>query len=91
MVGLGTIINCGAIVLGGALGLFGGKWLNERCQETIIRSMGICVLFISIAGALEQMLRVENGSLLSGGTLIAGDEHRADIHHELHAVLLLPA
>lgn len=70
MVGLGTIINCGAIVLGGALGLFGGKWLNERCQETIIRSMGICVLFISIAGALEQMLRVENGSLLSGGTLM---------------------
>ena len=70
MVGLGTIINCGAIVLGGALGLFGGKWLNERCQEAIIRSMGICVLFISIAGALEQMLRVENGSLLSGGTLM---------------------
>ncbi len=70
MIGLGTIINCAAIVLGGGIGLVGGKWLTERCQETIIRSMGICVLFISIAGALEQMFRIENGALISGGTLM---------------------
>ena len=44
MIGLGTIINCAAIVSGGVIGLIGGKWLNERCQETIVRSMGICVL-----------------------------------------------
>ena len=70
MIGLGTIINCAAIVSGGVIGLIGGKWLNERCQETIVRSMGICVLFISIAGALEQMFRIENDSLISGGTLM---------------------
>ena len=70
MIGLGTIINCAAIVSGGVIGLIGGKRLNERCQETIVCSMGICVLFISIAGALEQMFRIENDSLISGGTLM---------------------
>lgn len=70
MFGLGTIINVAAIVLGGLFGLFGGKWLSEKCQETMIRGVGICVLFISIAGAMEQMLAVEGGKLISGGTLM---------------------
>ena len=68
MIGLGTLINVAAIVAGGAVGLFGGKWLTEQCQETLTRAMGVCVLFISIAGAMEKMLSVENGSLTSGGT-----------------------
>lgn len=70
LIGLGTVINCAAIIAGGGIGLLGGKWLNNRCQETIIRGMGVCVLFISIAGALEQMFRIENDSLISGGTLM---------------------
>ena len=70
MIGLGTIINMAAIVLGGGIGLIGGKKLNERCQETLIRGMGICVLFISIAGVMEQMLRVEGTTLASGGTMM---------------------
>lgn len=70
LIGLGTIINVLAIVSGGAAGLIGGKWLTEQCQETLTRSMGVCVLFISIAGALEQMLTVDNGRLTSGGTLM---------------------
>lgn len=70
MIGLGTLINVAAIVAGGAAGLFGGKWLTEQCQETLTRAMGVCVLFISIAGAMEKMLSVENGNLTSGGTLM---------------------
>lgn len=70
MIGLGTIINVAAIVAGGAVGLLGGKWLTEQCQETLTRAMGVCVLFISIAGAMEKMLSVENDSLTSGGTLM---------------------
>lgn len=70
MIGLGTIINVAAILAGGTAGLIGGKWLSEQCQETLTRAMGVCVLFISVAGAMEKMLRVENGSLTSGGTLM---------------------
>ena len=51
MIGLGTIINVAAIIAGGLAGVVGGKWLNERCQETIIRGMGVCVLFVGMVTA----------------------------------------
>ena len=70
MLGLGTIINVAAIIAGGVVGLIGGKWLSERCQETLIRSMGVCVMVVGLAGALEQMMRVEGGRLTSGGTMM---------------------
>lgn len=70
MIGLGTIINVLAIVAGGMIGIFGGKWLTDRCQETLIRAMGICVMVVGLAGALEQMLVIEGGRLTSGGTMM---------------------
>ena len=70
MIGLGTILNVAAIVAGGLIGMVGGKWLSERCQETITRGMGVCVLFVGVAGVLEKMLRVENGALSTAGTLM---------------------
>ena len=54
MIGLGTMINVAAIIAGGAIGIVGGKWLSERCQETLIRAMGVCVMVVGLAGALEK-------------------------------------
>lgn len=70
MIGLGTIINVVAILLGGLIGMLGGKRLPARCQEGLLRSMGTCVILVGLAGALEKMLRVENGALTSEGTLM---------------------
>ncbi len=70
MIGLGTIINVAAIILGGGLGIFGGKWLKPRVQETITRATGVCVLFIGLAGVMEQMLTVTDGRLTSSGTMM---------------------
>ena len=70
MVGLGTIINVAAIILGGLLGLLFGKFLIERIQETLQKTCGICVLFIGIAGALEGMMTIEDGRLASGKTML---------------------
>lgn len=70
MVGLGTVINVGAIILGGFLGLLFGKFLLERVQETLQRVCGICVLFIGIAGANEGMMQVEGNTLVSGRTML---------------------
>ncbi len=70
MFGLGTIINVAAIIAGGGIGLLGGKWLTERCQETLTRGMGICVLFVGIAGSLEKMLTIQGDKLVSGGTMM---------------------
>ena len=70
MIGTGTLINVAAIVVGGSIGLVGGKWLNDRTQETLIRGMAVCVLFVAIAGVLEEMLVVQNGALSTQGTLM---------------------
>lgn len=70
MIGLGTIINVAAIIVGGLLGLIGGKWLKERWQDTIIRGMAICVMFIGIAGVMEKMLTFADGKFGTQGTLM---------------------
>jgi len=64
MAGLGTVINVAAILAGGLLGLLGGKKLPERCQETVIRGMGVCTVFIGISGALKQMLAASDGGAM---------------------------
>ena len=70
MIGLGTIINVAAILAGGILGLVGGCRLGEKCQDTLTKVMGVSTIFLSIAGAMEEMLSIKNGALTSGGTLL---------------------
>ena len=69
MVGLGTLVNIAAIILGGLLGLLFGRSLSEQKQDTLCRACGLCTLFIGISGALQGMLTVEDGVLVGGGTL----------------------
>lgn len=70
MRGMGTVINVAAVVLGGLIGLLFGKKLGTRFQETLIGAIGVCVLFIGIAGAMEEMLTVQGATLQSGGTMV---------------------
>ena len=70
MIGLGTLINVAAIVVGGVIGLAGGKRLSSRAQQTLIRGMAVCVLFVATGGVMEEMLVVENGALRTRGTLM---------------------
>lgn len=66
MVGLGTIINVGGVILGGLLGFLGGKLIKEHHQDALTKVCGVCVLFIGIGGALEEMLTVTGSSVTSG-------------------------
>ena len=70
MIGLGTIINVAAIVLGGLLGLLFGKALKERHQQTLTMVCGVSTLFIGITGALEGMLTGEGAAVVSGKALL---------------------
>lgn len=70
MIGMGTIINSAAIVLGGAAGLLFGRFLKARFQESLTMACGVSVLFIGIAGAMEGMLRIQDGSLHSAEALM---------------------
>ena len=70
MVGLGTIINTLAILLGGVLGALFGRFLSDSAQDTLTKVCGVSTLFIAITGALEGMLTVENGAIVSGGSML---------------------
>ncbi|MBQ9421320.1 MAG: DUF554 domain-containing protein [Lachnospiraceae bacterium] len=70
MIGLGTIINIGGILLGGMLGLLFGGFLNERMQMTLMKTMGVCTAVLGLAGTMEKMLVVENGQITSRGSLL---------------------
>ena len=70
MIGLGTIINIGAILAGGIFGGLFGKFLKESAQETLMKVCGISTMFIAVSGALEGMLTVENGQIVSSGAML---------------------
>ena len=70
MYGLGTMINTAAIVAGGAGGVLFGRFLKENVQDTLTKCCGISTLFIAITGALERMLTVENGAIVSQGSML---------------------
>ena len=70
MIGLGTIINTAAIVLGGLCGHFFGRLLKERHQSSLTVSCGISVLFIGIAGAMQGMLTINDGVINSGQAML---------------------
>ena len=70
MYGLGTIINTGAIVAGGLVGILFGRFLKENVQDTLSKCCGVSTLMIGIAGALEKMLTLENGTISSGGSML---------------------
>ena len=70
MYGLGTIINTAAIVAGGAGGALFGRFLKENVQDSLTVCCGVSTLFIAVTGALEQMLSVENGAIVSHGAML---------------------
>ena len=63
---MGTIINTAAIIAGGLIGHFAGRLFKEEQQDALIKTCGVSVLFIAIAGAMEGMLGLEEGALHSG-------------------------
>lgn len=75
MAGLGTIINVGCIVAGGLIGLLGKHFITQGLQDALLRSCGVAVIFVGIAGTLEKMLGVVvaadgSASLSSAGTMM---------------------
>lgn len=50
---LGTIVNAGAIIIGGAIGLLLKKGLPKKMADTLMIGLGLCTLYIGISGCLE--------------------------------------
>ncbi len=66
MTGLGTIVNCAAVVIGAVIGLIFKRVLKERFCELITQSMGLAVIFIGAAGGVGRIIelnKAENGTV----------------------------
>lgn len=64
MIGLGTVVNAGAIILGTAAGVLVKTGLPERFRKTVLQGIGLAILFVGISGALQGLLRITpSGSL----------------------------
>lgn len=72
MPGLGTIVNVLGVIAGGLVGLLAGGRLGERMRETLMVAMGVLVIYIAIAGSLQQMLVIgPDGAISTQGTMMA--------------------
>ena len=65
MIMIGTIINSIAIVVAGLLGNITGKLFKEEQQDALCKVCGVSTIFIAISSAMEGMLKIEDGNVVS--------------------------
>ena len=53
MIGLGTIVNTIAVILGAAIGLLFKKVLPKKLGDALVLAVGLCVLYIGVEGTLK--------------------------------------
>lgn len=70
MIGLGTIINVGAIIGGGIIGILFGKHMSQRFHDILMNGAAICVLFLGIGGCLAEMLVPTDDGFTTQGTMM---------------------
>ena len=68
--GVGTLINVAGIIVGGLIGLFGGKFLTKNIQRTLQDSCALAVIFLGADGALKNLDTMLLIASLIGGGLI---------------------
>ncbi len=67
---MGTLINCGLILLGGIIGLLFKKAVSADVEHSVKKAVGVAVVMVGLCGALSVMLSVEDGRLKSAGELL---------------------
>lgn len=67
---MGTLINCGLVLLGGIIGLLFKKAVSTEMEHSVQKAVGVAVVMVGLCGALSVMLRVEDGKLKSSGELL---------------------
>ena len=88
MPGIGVLANVVAVLIGGVLGLGGGRFLAERFQATLMRACALVVIFLGLGGALSkrlvgEILNIEDRMTAFGAWLkrisgSSGDTHFID-------------
>jgi uncharacterized protein len=64
LIGLGTIVNSGAVIVGGVAGTLLKSGIPERYKKIVMQGIGLAVLFIGISGTIKEMLTIIAGNKL---------------------------
>lgn len=70
MIGLGTIINTVAVLVGGFLGLLLKNGIPKRLEQILMQALGLATIFIGAGGVFQYMLVVDNGTISTRGTML---------------------
>ncbi len=50
---IGTLVNTGTVLAGSGIGMLLGNIIPERLQDTVMKGLGLCTMFIGITGMLD--------------------------------------
>lgn len=70
MIGIGTLINTAAVIVGGLIGLLLKNGLKESMQKSLQQACGVATIFIGGAGTLAKMFVVEEGAINTQGSML---------------------
>ena len=70
MIGLGTIINTVAVIVGGLVGMCLKNGLKKNMQDILMQACGVATIFIGASGTLAKMLVIENNNISVKGTML---------------------
>lgn len=70
MHGIGTLVNCAAIIVGSLIGMLIKGGLPKRFEETVFSGVGLAVMFIGLGGALSGLLTITNNTLSTQYTML---------------------
>ena len=70
MRGLGTLVNTGAVLLGGELGLLLKKGIPQRVSDAVMKALGLAVLYLGLSGAWDMEKPLVTIASLAIGTAV---------------------
>lgn len=70
MLGIGTVVNVLAVIIGSGIGLLLKGKLKQRFQDILMQVLGMATIFIGLSGALKGMFVIENNSLTTTGSTL---------------------
>ena len=70
MIGLGTIVNTAAVIVGSLLGLLLKRGISERIKTAVDTAIGLSCMVMGISGALAGLFRVDGVNITTTDTMI---------------------
>lgn len=70
MKGLGTLLNTGAVILGGMIGMCLKNGMKKNLQDILMQACGVSSLFIGAAGVLKGMLKINGNTIETQGSML---------------------